>query len=276
MTTMDPKLAMALLGAHRCVKSALKTSENKFHGYRYASAEEVIIVGREALNENDCFLLPVAEDFVTITPIDDKCGGAIALGKMKFVVTHAPSGAQHEFTTDVPVVAERGKNSGWSRPADKAMFGARTEALGYAYRDLLSIPREDAPNVSGRADGGKAGPGTDEQQRQRVDAQKNQKKSAAQHIAEISALDPENDGDFGMIMKSFARAKQDVASGAEREAIDLLVAAKFAVRLGACPTLDRLEKGAAMASRLEVTGKAFANITEAIEAARVRIGAPST
>lgn len=272
---MDPKLAAALCAAQKEVKSALKTSENKFHGYRYASAEEVLIVGREALNSNDCFLAPVSEDFVPITPIDDKCGGAIALGKMKFVVTHI-SGAQHEFTTDVPVVAERGKNSGWSRPADKAMFGARTEALGYAYRDLLSIPREDAPNVSGRADGGKAGPGTEQEQRQRADAQKNPKKSAAQHIAEISALDPGNDGDFGMIMKSFARAKQDVASGAEREAIDLLVAAKFAVRLGACSTLDRLEKGAAMASRLEVTGKAFANITEAIEAARVRIGAPST
>lgn len=274
--TMGTNLAMALLGAQRCVKAALKTSENKFHGYKYASAEEVLIVGREALNDNDCVMLPISEDFAVISPIDDKCGGAIALGKMRYTIVHAPTGESHEFTTDVPVVAERGKNSGWSRPADKAMFGARTEAIGYALRDALLIPREDAPDVSGRNDKGKAGPGTDEQQRQRADAQKNPKKSAAQHIAEISALDPGNDGDFGLIMKSFARAKQDVASGAEREAIDLLVAAKFAVRLDACSTLDRLEKGAAMASRLEVTGKASANITEAIEAARVRVGAPAS
>jgi anthranilate phosphoribosyltransferase len=126
--------------------------------------------------------------------------------------------------------------------------------------------------VSGRADKGRAGPGTDEQQKQRQDAQKHPKKSATQHIAELSGLDPENDAEFGTLMKSFARAKQDVASGAEREAIDLLVATKFAVRLGACTTLDRLEKGAAMASRLEVTGKALGVINEAIEAARVRLG----
>lgn len=275
MTTIDPILALAIVNAQRAVRSALKTSENKFHGYKYASAEEVLTVGREALNDNGLAMLPISEDFEPIAPIDDKCGGAVAMVRCKYLVIHE-SGSTYEFSTDVPVVPERGKSSGWSRPADKATFSARTEALGYALRDLLLIPRQDAADVSGRADKGQAGPGTNEQQKQRQDAQKNPKKSAAQHIAEISALDPGNDGDFGMIMKSFARAKQDVASGADREAIDLLVAAKFAVRLGACLTLDRLEKGAAMASRLEVTGKAFANITEAIEAARVRLGAPST
>jgi hypothetical protein len=268
---MDPKLAAALVKAQQNVKTALKTSENSFHKYKYASAEEVLIVGREALNNNELAMLPMAEDFTTVQPIDDKCGGAVALVKCKYVVVHE-SGATYEFSTDVPVVPERGKSSGWSRPADKATFGARTEALGYALRDLLLIPRQDANDVSGRADKGKAGPGTDEQQRQRQDAQQNHKKSAAQHITEISELDPTNDGDFGSIMKKFGRAKQDIASGAEREAIDLLVAAKFAVRLGACTTLDRLEKGAAVASRLDLTGKALANINEAIEAARVRLG----
>jgi hypothetical protein len=268
---MDPILATALVRAQQNVKAALKTSENSFHKYKYASAEEVLIVGREALNDNGLAMLPMAEDFTTIQPIDDKCGGAVALVKCKYVVVHE-SGATYEFSTDVPVVPERGKSSGWSRPADKATFGARTEALGYALRDLLLIPRQDAADVSGRADKGRAGPGTDEQQKQRQDAQKHPKKSAAQHIAEISGLDPENDAEFGTLMKCFARAKQDVASGAEREAIDLLVATKFAVRLGACTTLDRLEKGAAMASRLEVTGKALDAINEAIQAARVRLG----
>lgn len=269
---MDPKLAMALLGAHKCVKSALKNSENKFHAYRYASAEEVIIVGREALNENDCFLSPVSEDFVPITPIDDKCGGAIALGKMKFVVTHAPSGAQHEFTTDVPVVAERGKSSGWSRPADKAMFGARTEALGYAYRDLLSIPREDAPDVSGRADKGKAGPGTEQEQKQRQDAQQNPKKSAEQYATEMQALDGANPSDFGQLLKLFAHARRDIVTPQAMVSIDTIVAQKFVAKIGACQSLERLEKDATVAGRLALMGKPSEDITKAIEAARVRLG----
>jgi len=275
MATMDPTLACAIIAAQASVRAALKTSTNKFHNYAYAGAEEVVNAGREALNANDLGMIPLSEDFDPIKPIDDLCGGAVAILRCKYRVFHK-NGAFHDFSTDVPVVPERSKSSGWSRPADKATFGARTEANAYAYRDLLAIPREDAPNVSGRADKGQVGPGTSAQQKQRQATQEHPKKSAAQHIAEISALDPGNDGDFGLIMKSFNRAKQDVASGAEREAIDLLVAAKFSVRLGACSTLDRLEKGAAMASRLEVTGKALASITEAIELARVRLGAPST
>ncbi len=266
---MDPKLAAALCAAQKEVKSALKTSENKFHGYRYASAEEVLIVGREALINNDCFLAPVSEDFVPITPIDDKCGGAIALGKMKFVVTHI-SGAQHEFTTDVPVVAERGKNSGWSRPADKAMFGARTEALGYAYRDLLSIPREDAPNVSGRADGGKAGPGTEQEQRRRQDAQENPKQSAAQYLAELKDITK-----FGAAIRCYQLAKRDVVTPEEFAPIAALFVEKFVAKIGACETIEAVEKDAATAARL-IEGPHVDTIAKAIEAARVRIGATST
>ncbi len=267
---MDPKLAAALVKAQQNVKAALKTSENSFHKYKYASAEEVLIVGREALNENGLAMLPMAEDFTTIQPIDDKCGGAVALVKCKYVVVHE-SGASYEFSTDVPVVPERGKSSGWSRPADKATFGARTEALGYALRDLLLIPRQDAQDVSGRADKGKAGPGTEEQQRQRQDAAR-PKKSADQYIAEMQQLDGANPGDFGQVLRLFAHARQDIVTPQAMAPVETIVAQKFVAKIEACQAIDRLEKDATVAGRLQLTGKPGEDVAKAIESARVRIG----
>lgn len=268
---MDPVLAAALVKAQRNVKAALKTSENSFHKYKYASAEEVLIVGREALNDNGLAMLPMAEDFTTIQPIDDKCGGAVALVKCKYVVVHE-SGAMYEFSTDVPVVPERGKSSGWSRPADKATFGARTEALGYALRDLLLIPRQDAADVSGRADKGRAGPGTDDQQRQRQDAQQNPKKSAEQYAAEMQALDGANPGDFGQVLKLFAHARRDIVTPQAMAPIEAVVAQKFVAKLDACQSIERLEKDATVAGRLALAGKPGEDVAKAIETARVRLG----
>lgn len=270
---MDPVLASALVKAQQCVKVALKTSTNDYHKYKYASAEEVLTVGREALNDCGLAMLPVTEDFATITPIDDKCGGAVALVRCKYVVIHE-SGASYEFSTDVPVVPERGKSSGWSRPADKATFGARTEALGYALRDLLLIPRQDAQDVSGRADKGKAGPGTDEQQKQRQEAQR-PKKSADQYVAEMQQFDGANPGDFGQVLRLFAHARQDIVTPQAMAPIDAIVAQKFVAKLEACQALDRLEKDATVAGRLQLAGKPGEDVAKAIEAARMRLGAAS-
>lgn len=156
--TINPELAKAILHAQREVQAALKTSVNKFHNYKYASAEEVLIVGRDALHAAGLVMVPISEDFDPLEQIDERCGGAVGVVRCKYSVIHE-SGAALIFSTDVPVVPERGKSSGWSRPADKATFGARTEALGYALRDFLLIPREDAPDVSGRRDGDRTGPG---------------------------------------------------------------------------------------------------------------------
>jgi hypothetical protein len=267
---MDPKLAAALISAQKEVKSALKTKEQKGHGYRYAPAEEVLIVGREALNNNDLGMRPITEDFSVISPIDDKCGGAVGIVRCRFEVFHS-SGASFEFSTDVPVVPTRG-NIGWARPADKSTFAARTEALGYALRDLLLIPREDAPDVSGRHDKGKAGPGTKEEQQRRQDAQQNPKKSAEQYAAEMQALDGVNPGDFGQVLKLFAHARRDVVTPQAMAPIEVIVAQKFVAKLDACQSIERLEKDATVAGRLALLGKPGEDVAKAIEAARVRLG----
>ena len=209
MTTMDPVLAKALIEAQRIVKAAFKTKLHEHFKFMYVPADEVVIVGRSALNDVQCGLFPLSEDFETITPIDDKCGGAVAVVRCKWIVIHE-SGATYEFSTDVPVVPERGRSSGWSRAADKACFGSRTEALGYAYRDLLSIPREDAPDVSGSGGKGKAGPGTEQEQRQRQDAQQNPKQSAAQYLVELKDITK-----FGAAIRCYQLAKRDVVTPEE-------------------------------------------------------------
>lgn len=143
-------LAAALCRAQVAVLAAEKTSTNTFHGYNYASAETIIVVGRDALNGAGLTLSLTAAAFEPF-PAGANVGGAVGLLRSTFLLEHE-LGATRELTSDTPVCPEQGKTSGWSRPLDKALFGARTEALGYVLRDLLLIPRSDAPNVNGRTD----------------------------------------------------------------------------------------------------------------------------
>jgi hypothetical protein len=266
---MDPVLSAALVNAQKTVRAALKTSENAFHRYKYASAEEVLIVGREALNDNDLCMVPLKEDFRTIDPIDDKCGGAVAKVECTYLVIHA-SGAFFQFSTDVPVVPERGKSSGWSRPADKATFGARTEAIGYALRDLLLIPRQDAPDVSGRRDTGRAGPGTDEQQGARKDAQQNPKKSAEQYLADMKALE-----ESGKLDKCLQYARRDIASELLAP-IEGEFSRKRCLRIASYTEIADVEKTSAYVDRPELRGEGGEQANAELAAARVRLGATAS
>lgn len=147
-------LASALLKAQREVQAALKGSKNNFHNYKYASAEEVLTVGRDALNDAGLSLFPSAERIIPLpsgTPAEQ--GGATCLLHAVYVLMHE-GGETREIETHVPICPEQSSKGGWARPLDKALFGARTESLGYVLRDLLLIPRVDAPDVSGRADRG--------------------------------------------------------------------------------------------------------------------------
>lgn len=155
----SPKLPAALVKAQSEVKAALKGSTNAHHGYRYASAEEVLTVGRDALNDNALTLSPVSELFAPLPglPGEAEAGGAVYLLHTVYQLQHE-SGEARTIETHVPICPERAKSGGWARPLDKALFGARTEALGYLLRDLLLIPRVDAPDVSGRGDRGEAPP----------------------------------------------------------------------------------------------------------------------
>jgi hypothetical protein len=148
---IDPKLAQCIHKAQAEVRAALKTSTNTFHNYRYASADEVVTVARDALEAAGLAWL-VIEERIELLPAGsaDWAGGAVALLHATYAMVCADNGAAHRFPTTFPIVPTPGKSSGWSRELDKSTAAARTEANGYALRDALLIPREDAPDVAGR------------------------------------------------------------------------------------------------------------------------------
>ena len=157
---IDPKLAQCIHKAQAEVESALKGSTNTFHGYKYASADEVVLVARDALTAAGLAWIVIEQSIELMDqggPEDrgsaSWAGGAVGFLRATYAMVCIDNGAMHCFKTEVPIIPEPGKSSGWSRPLDKAVFGARTEANGYALRDALLIPREDAPDVSGRRDG---------------------------------------------------------------------------------------------------------------------------
>lgn len=143
-----PTLVRALIAAQRRAKAVAKNAENLFHKYKYASADAVIDEASECLAAEGLAVFPVSvgrdpEQVDHVWQIEKDEKGADA----SFIVTPRrilaiyslvhESGEEREFRSSTPVIPERG------RPEDKAEFGARTENLGYALRDLLLIPRED-------------------------------------------------------------------------------------------------------------------------------------
>lgn len=137
------KLFAALVGAQKSVEAVHKRSLNKFHGYSYASAEDIIAEARDALNENGLAFSATGSTL-------HKQEGALTLS-VDYVLAHA-SGQHACFHGCVPVIPDKG------RPEDKAVFAAMTEGLAYQLRGLLLIERTNESTPSARDDRGYAPP----------------------------------------------------------------------------------------------------------------------
>lgn len=139
-----PKLCKALVAAQAVAKAVSKNAENKFHRYKYASAEAVIEEAKECLAQADLGILAT----------DWYLGGApferVEVGKngkktvsvagrifVSYLIIHGESGESLRVRSSSPVVLESG------RPEDKAEFGALTQNLAYTLRAVLLLPRED-------------------------------------------------------------------------------------------------------------------------------------
>jgi len=136
------KVFAALIEAQKAIQSVEKGSENKFHRYRYASAEALMAEGREALLSSGLALVMTGW---RLEPSDSR----EIVGKdgenftvyphtvtAEFALVHA-AGAVY-FAASYPTVPERG------RPEDKACATALTYLEGYVIRGLLCLPRVDA------------------------------------------------------------------------------------------------------------------------------------
>lgn len=222
----EPKsspLPPAMLEAQRQVQAARKDSTNSFHGYKYASAEEVICVARDALNGAGLtfsFATAAFERFSSVL------GKAVGVLHLSYQLEHS-SGAARIVTSDIAVVLENG------RDLDKAIFAARTESLGYALRDLLLIPRSDAPDVSGRDDSAAA------RQERRAEPQRQAP----------PAQQPSNQPGPPVWAASLASACERIAAAADTDSLaSALLDGRRTVQPSDVPALDM-----AFARRIEAT-----------------------
>ena len=121
------ELYAALSRAQGAVEAAEKSSKNTFHGYSYASAEEILAVGRRALSAQGLALLLVDSSVV-------RAEGQSWYLDTSYMLVHS-GGQCVPVHTELEIIPDKG------RPVDKATLAARTESLGYVLRDLLLIPR---------------------------------------------------------------------------------------------------------------------------------------
>jgi len=157
IVSIPASVAAGLVRARRAVRAVEKDSKNEHHGYKYASAEDMMAEGLRALNEAGLAFSCVSW---VVVQIERPRSIATESGAVETVVESVPrlrcvflliaeDGACASSTTDNAVVPGKG------RPEDKAEFGMLTEAYAYALRGWLGIPREDERiSVSGRDDSG--------------------------------------------------------------------------------------------------------------------------
>lgn len=144
-------LESALLRAQRSIETVQKASKNTHHGYKYASAEDVLAAAREALHGAGLTAQTMSS---TLEPVEHitigKTGAQLYFGDIicEFALVLAATGETKRYTFRLPVVCDGG------RPPDKAMLGSLTEARAYWLGHVLAIVRtEEGVSDRGDADG---------------------------------------------------------------------------------------------------------------------------
>ncbi len=138
-TCFPKSIALGLLHAQSNLKGVRKASENKFHGYKYAGAEDVITSSRNALHEQGLILIRDSAQ------LDVREGGKSAVLLSTYILA-SKDGDAMVHDQSFPVCPGNG------RPMDKAVASAMTTSMSYFLRDLLMIPRVDGEEVDLRDD----------------------------------------------------------------------------------------------------------------------------
>jgi hypothetical protein len=140
-----PETAKALAQAIKACRAVEKTSTNDFHKYKYASADAIIDVGRDALASSGLCLIPVES---TVNGFEREGPDRFELVRV-FALLHS-SGESTPIRVCWPITPEKG------RPLDKATAIADTLSLSYLLRDLLLMNRIDPSDDLGTRDDRKA------------------------------------------------------------------------------------------------------------------------
>ena len=147
----QPDLAKALAEAQARCTSVEKDAFNSYHKYKYASANAILAVGKQALTGSGLSLLPLAPQLIVLG------SGTMAIPGLEqgFLLTHASGQCIPLGLVKWPVVPGKGKE------LDKAFSGALTSAHAYLLRGLLGIPAaEPGEEISAREDRTETAPPT--------------------------------------------------------------------------------------------------------------------
>lgn len=131
--TIGKEIAAALASARDKCLAAEKDSLNKYHNYRYASAESVISAAKEALCGSGLTIIPQRHKLKT----QGSGNQAVYFLDRWLVLAHASGDSIPLVIEDWPVIPDKG------RPLDKALAIALTSSIAYLLRDLLQMPRVD-------------------------------------------------------------------------------------------------------------------------------------
>lgn len=143
-TLARPGLFAGLVRAQRAAEAVAKNGRNNFHHYAYASAEDVIQAGRDALAEGGLALFCTTHEVFVM--LASRAAGALGAEdpgeeetvavRVRYLLAHE-SGESQAIVSETPVIPEKG------RPWDKALAAAKTFDLSYTLRGVLLLPRGD-------------------------------------------------------------------------------------------------------------------------------------
>jgi hypothetical protein len=158
---MPAGIAKSLVKAQALVERVGKDGNNKFHHYRYTSAEAVMEAARDPMAAAGLAIVQmgwtltdprIVDTLEWVPAVEGKSGKDdrfipqpskdILPGRttVRFLLTHDSGETWEMPPIVVPVIPEAG------RPWDKALFTALTFAEAYALRGLLKMPRSGDPD----------------------------------------------------------------------------------------------------------------------------------
>lgn len=124
------KLVGKIVSVIKEVGAVPKTSENKFHGYKYRSHEAIANKLQPALAAAGIIIVPAQKKLIANEP-----------GYVLMEVTYQVTDGEEELS--FVGIGEGQDKSKEGKPGDKSVYKAQTGAMKYALNDLLMLAGED-------------------------------------------------------------------------------------------------------------------------------------
>lgn len=230
-TCFPSEIALGLWHAQQQLKAVRKASENKFHGYKYAGAEDVITSSRSVLHDQGLIVMRDSAQ------LDVREGGKSAVLLSTFIVA-SKCGQAMVHDQSFPVVPGNG------RPMDKAVAAAMTTSMSYFLRDLLMIPRVDGEEVDTRDDtaykhaiSGSLDPETERKTQELIESQKVKKKATRRKSSSGGSTEVQNK----ILTKKLSNEIRDNASSDQLEKMNANLGSRGMENLEELP-LDELQQ----------------------------------